>query len=63
MLLLIMSAIDIPFGPSGSVTLTCRDDTVVYVNKLGGPKMAMETQRDECVDVRTVYIWLEEMHE
>lgn len=45
MLLVMMSAMGTPFGPKGRVTLTCRDDTVVCVDKSGAPRIAAETKK------------------
>lgn len=42
-----MSAMETPFGPKGRVTLTCKDDTVGYVDKMGGPKTAVEAKKVE----------------
>ena len=47
-----------PFGPSGRVTLTYTDDTVVRVDKMGGPRIATETWKDEWIIHATDYIWL-----
>lgn len=38
LVLLKMSAIDMPFGPEGRVTFTSKDDTVALVDKMGGPR-------------------------
>lgn len=43
-LLLMMSAMETPFGPSGRRTLTRRDDTVVSIDSLGGPKIATDRE-------------------
>lgn len=45
-----------PFGPTGKVTLTNRDDSVVDVDKMGGPKIAMEKRwrwgkKDESMNI------------
>ena len=47
MLLVKMSAMESPFGPKGRVTLTCKDDTVVCVDKMGAPRIATETKKGE----------------
>lgn len=47
MLLVMMSPMETPFGPKGRVTSTCKEDTVAYVDKVGGPKIATETKKDE----------------
>lgn len=47
LLVLKMSAMETPFGPKGRVTLTFKDDTVVFIDKVGGPSIAMETKKDE----------------
>lgn len=49
MLLMIMSSTEFPFGPKGRVTLTCKDDTVVCVNKIGGPRIAVEARKDKYI--------------
>lgn len=51
-----MSAMETPFGPTGKVTLTNRDDSVVDVDKMGGPKIAMEKRwrwgkKDESMNI------------
>ena len=35
------------FGPKGRLTFKCKDDTVVYIVKMGGPKVALDTNNDE----------------
>lgn len=42
-----MSPTETLSGPKGRVTLTCKDDTVVYVDNVGGPKIATETKKAE----------------
>lgn len=47
LLLLIISSMETPFGPKGRVALTCKDEAVVNVVKMGGPKVASETQKNK----------------
>lgn len=46
-----MSLMDSPFGPRGEMACTCSVDTVCFVYKVGGPKIAMTnkySQINEC---------------
>lgn len=36
-----ISPMDSPFGPGGSMACTCRADAVAFVDKMGGPRVAM----------------------
>lgn len=36
-----MSRMDSPFGPRGGIACTCSADTVEFIDKMGGPKVAM----------------------
>lgn len=53
-----MSAMDTPFGPKGKVALTDKLDSVVDVDNVGGPKIAIETKKDELMDIATEYMLL-----
>lgn len=52
LLLVMMSAMETPFGPKGRVTLTSKDDTLGYVDTVGGPKTAVEAKSwmNQCHD-------------
>lgn len=39
-----MSLMDSPFGPRGGMACTCSADTVGFVYKVGGPKVAMKNK-------------------
>lgn len=36
-----MSPMDSPFGPRARMAYTCRADAVAFVDKMGGPRVAM----------------------
>lgn len=56
LLLLMMSPTETPNGPKGRVTLRNRDDTVVCVENMGAPSIAVETRKDELINFATEYI-------
>lgn len=66
-----MSAMETPFGPTGTVALTNRNDSVVDVDKMGGPKIAMEKRwrwgkkrwMDEYCDIIVLTIRCKEMYD
>lgn len=35
------SPMDFPFGPGGRMACTCRADDIAFVDKMGGPRVAM----------------------